>query len=266
MSALSRAETMELLETGKYSDFTIRCGSVSFSVHKNIIAPRSEFFHKAVNSGFKESIEDEITLKETAPFTVAMVIVYLYLCDDAMTCEAAYIETAAYSVYDQYFLQAAGTGESNETPVRLEHFTDLYLLADRLMLDELREIADKGVGQILADAWDKWGNSTKADDNFETLEQHIEQAYEKLPIEDTKLRPNLTVWILTQRSVARIICSEVGEPFDEGEERLIDLVDRHDENGSLFTKLAVRRAHDGGFHTLSTINHEALRRAQHRWR
>ncbi|KAJ6191082.1 hypothetical protein N7519_001103 [Penicillium mononematosum] len=48
----------------KYSDLTIVCGDKEYAVHKCIVCPRSDFFAKACDGGFEESVTNRVVLEE----------------------------------------------------------------------------------------------------------------------------------------------------------------------------------------------------------
>jgi len=76
MSALAT-----LLEQGKYSDLTIKCGPRRYAVHRAIICSRSGFFDGAVSHPFRESITGEIDLSEDEPEAVEHMVNYFYHLD-----------------------------------------------------------------------------------------------------------------------------------------------------------------------------------------
>lgn len=47
-----------LLESGKYSDLTLKCGSRNWKAHKSVLCIQSDFFAKACDGGFKVSSLD----------------------------------------------------------------------------------------------------------------------------------------------------------------------------------------------------------------
>ncbi|KAI7153323.1 hypothetical protein KC349_g8457 [Hortaea werneckii] len=85
----------KLLDTGEYSDLTIKCGLRTFKVHKAIVCARSEYFAAACKpDAFKEGATGSIELQSTAdpnaakddpslddPAAVKLMIDFLYLHD-----------------------------------------------------------------------------------------------------------------------------------------------------------------------------------------
>lgn len=53
-----------LLEAGKYSDLTIKCGERKFAVHRALICSRSGFFDGACSNAFREAQSGLIDLSE----------------------------------------------------------------------------------------------------------------------------------------------------------------------------------------------------------
>ena len=67
------------LDSAKFTDYAIKCGQYTFKVHRITISCRSEYFEKACYIvGYRESIEDCITLTEGEPVLVARMLLYMY--------------------------------------------------------------------------------------------------------------------------------------------------------------------------------------------
>ncbi|KAJ6256853.1 hypothetical protein Dda_8722 [Drechslerella dactyloides] len=68
----------KLLESGKYSDFKIKCGSKEWLVHRAIICPQSEFFTRICDSNFKEGVNSELDLSADDPDHIEQMLHFLY--------------------------------------------------------------------------------------------------------------------------------------------------------------------------------------------
>ncbi|KAI7550828.1 hypothetical protein KC331_g2932 [Hortaea werneckii] len=95
----SNEALQKLLDTGEYSDLTIKCGLRAFKVHKAIVCARSEYFAAASKPGaFKEGATGTIELLSTVdpnaakddpsfddPAAVKLMTDFLYLHDYPLT-------------------------------------------------------------------------------------------------------------------------------------------------------------------------------------
>ena len=68
----------KLLDDPETSDFTLKCGSKSFKVHKTILVARSDVFRAMFLSGMKEAIEGEAVITDVDDKTLEEVLYYLY--------------------------------------------------------------------------------------------------------------------------------------------------------------------------------------------
>ncbi|KAL8902723.1 MAG: hypothetical protein Q9207_004435 [Kuettlingeria erythrocarpa] len=70
-----------LLDSGEYSDLTIKCSDQEFRVHRMFVLPASKVFTAACRRGFKEAHDGIIDLSDHDLDTVKRVISYLYTAD-----------------------------------------------------------------------------------------------------------------------------------------------------------------------------------------
>jgi len=73
LKKLKKAASFENL-----SDFTIICGDESFPCHKVILASRSEVFEAMFNKETEEKIENQVTVKDSKPIIVKVMLDYVY--------------------------------------------------------------------------------------------------------------------------------------------------------------------------------------------
>ncbi|KAF3909312.1 hypothetical protein ABW20_dc0109052 [Dactylellina cionopaga] len=71
----------KLLRDPKFSDLTVLVGAkspVEFKLHRAILAERSTYFNKILNSAFLESKTNEIRLPEIKPSVFTLIVRYMY--------------------------------------------------------------------------------------------------------------------------------------------------------------------------------------------
>ena len=67
-----------LLEDPETADFTLKCGSKSFKVHKGILGARSKVFRAMFLSGMKEALDGEAVITDSDEKTLEEILHYLY--------------------------------------------------------------------------------------------------------------------------------------------------------------------------------------------
>ena len=86
----------KILLDPKTSDFTLKCGSRTFKVHKAILGARSAVFRAMFQSGMKEVVDGEAIIEDIDEKTLERILLYLYSgitslvdCDILALCKAA---------------------------------------------------------------------------------------------------------------------------------------------------------------------------------
>ncbi|KAI9665419.1 MAG: hypothetical protein M1831_001858 [Alyxoria varia] len=119
-----------LWNNDEYCDFTIICGSggeYKKRVHRAVICTRSEWFKNACESDFEEGQICELELSEDYPAVVHALLEFLYLAD-----------------------------YSSETHIGLSNpvfHAEVYGIAERILLDPLKELVIKKMKSSLMDDW-----------------------------------------------------------------------------------------------------------------
>lgn len=145
-SGFNRDQAIDLLTTGKYSDFSIHCESTTFKFHKFMLSANCDFFKAAIDGGFKEGLDNEITIRETTPWAVAVAINHIYTADTEVP----------YSLHKIW--PHLPDFESMSEIEKLERSVDVYILTDRFMLDSLNEGLANHIFEMVTDTdgkeWD----------------------------------------------------------------------------------------------------------------
>lgn len=96
----------KLFNNGKSSDFVLKCGEKSFSVHKTVLSARSDFFEGMFRSNMKEANDGIGKIEDLEPEILELVLRYMY------------------------------TGEIPELSMKSLH--DVYAAADRFAVESLQ--------------------------------------------------------------------------------------------------------------------------------
>lgn len=93
-----------------------------YAVHKNLICASSEFFNRMFNGNFTEAKEGALELPEESPVVFNLFYDWLYTGRVAKGLSAYYEKKEESCFVDDFWIKA-------------------YLMADRLLIDKLRELA-----------------------------------------------------------------------------------------------------------------------------
>ncbi|KAI1125925.1 BTB/POZ protein [Nemania abortiva] len=122
----------ELLETGKFSDITVKCGKRTWNLHRAILTSRCKYFRAALeNDKFKEAQDKVIEIHDQDPDQVDWVIRFIYT--EYETCE------------DSGDLEKL----INDDATAMDTCVDLFMIADYFALDALCERASDVLARFL---------------------------------------------------------------------------------------------------------------------
>jgi hypothetical protein len=132
----------KLLETGKFSDLTIKCRGESFKVHKAVVCSRSPFFMKACDSNFQEASSGVITLDDDHPEAVKRMISFFYTLD-----------------YDNGITDSSVSGGTKEGPAATEQSVlsccgvREYAIAEKYDIKDLKAFAQSRFSTWVKSNW-----------------------------------------------------------------------------------------------------------------
>lgn len=114
----------QMLQTGAYSDITIKCGGSEFKCHRNIVCIQSNVFAAAFDGEFKESKEAMMKLED----------------DD---------EGAVRKMMEFFYKEDYTVGGSHTLDLLKEHFS-VYIVADKYAIEPLKSLAHSRITSLLS--------------------------------------------------------------------------------------------------------------------
>lgn len=156
MAGVSPGLYLELLTTGKYSDFIIDCQGYEFRVHRSVVCTASWVLDKACDGSFRvrlfallrydvltavqEANEGRINLSEDDPAILARVILYLYTNDyEAETLPAYFTRMTQNPECQTASATSSARGENPDVSSNaLNIHVLVYKVADMLGIEQLR--------------------------------------------------------------------------------------------------------------------------------
>lgn len=116
-----RDEGPRMLRDTKSTDFTIKCTGMAWGLpaHKLILSTSSPFFRAVIEDGFMESKENAVTIGESKPQSIAVVVASMY---------TSQLELDVSKIWptDSFTNSCSNLGSPSQV-------LEVYLLADRLM-------------------------------------------------------------------------------------------------------------------------------------
>jgi hypothetical protein len=205
----------ELLTSGRLSDFTIHCGDKAFKVHRMQIYSRSDYFKFIIDGEFQESLENAVTLEETNPPAVAMLLLIMYAGKSGLFLDKV------YKVWQDLRPGTTNTVSHTIENITEEHFAtelrtlvDVYVLSDRLMVDHVQAPLAQHILRLI-----DYDYFTKRQDTAPRLTVYtaplLDYIYAHTTADDTLLRQQLTVMCMRNRHRLSDSLSKVIESHEQ---------------------------------------------------
>lgn len=133
-------EMAHSLGTGRFSDFTIKCGPHRFRVHRVILVAKSTFFRGLITNGFLESSTSTVDLTEEDVGLVARLLIYIYTEKSHISGFEAFPHKIGNHIFnlvpDKYELEAEA-GWASKAILHLK----MYTIADKFGVPGLSTIS-----------------------------------------------------------------------------------------------------------------------------
>ena len=135
-------DMLNILDDHETSDFTLKCGSRSFKVHKAILGARSAVFRAMFQSGMREAVDGEAVIEDIDEKTLMKIIIYIYSgmfyidedCDILALCKAA-------DMYQLHLLIDLITDELPALKLKPGDLADIFIAAEMINRKKMYEFA-----------------------------------------------------------------------------------------------------------------------------
>ncbi|TVY83176.1 BTB/POZ and MATH domain-containing protein [Lachnellula suecica] len=141
------ARNTELLESGKYSDFTLRCGNKVFHLHKSVVYWASKYFEAALDGQFTQGNTGHLTIEDAEPEMVARMLDFIYTGAYPDGSDLAKNTTTSEATTTT---NTPATTKDSGAP--LLH-ASLYILGDKYEIQSLKDFAVSKYADAVAIEW-----------------------------------------------------------------------------------------------------------------
>ncbi|PQE31545.1 BTB POZ domain-containing protein [Rutstroemia sp. NJR-2017a WRK4] len=194
MSTMSEVLATRMLESGRYSDLTIKCGGKVFRVHRNVVCLQSRPLAAHVDGVFLEAVSGEINLPDDHPAIFERLIKFLYTGDFNATpspnevvaeeqlgnCvkETSSLGSSHALGSDPGFVAEDVGSETVDTPLdRLTICTRIFVMAEKYDISALKTLAKTKFEALVPYDW-----------NTSALSESLRLMYDGLPDSDRLLK------------------------------------------------------------------------------
>ena len=214
-----------------------------------MITSSCEFFKRAIDGGFQESHENQITLEETTAFAVAIVILHLY----TGSADLQFLTSTIQDVFAEDF-----DAEDSKHGDTVEGLLEVYLLADRIMLEDLQQKVDKRVGSLLETVRKEMFKEVASTEIFDKYIGCVQNIYEQLPDTDCLTRTNLTTFLVTDPGMDHNTWDKDDKYDTRKFERLLVLATEQDPVGVTVGKSLIRLLRQGNINLEINENEQTV--------
>ncbi|KAI5867909.1 hypothetical protein GGS23DRAFT_1228 [Durotheca rogersii] len=212
-----------LLQTGRYSDFSIQCGGRQFNVHRAIVCTQSPFFDVACSRGLDGINDGVVHLPGEDPAILEKVLQFLYsgYYSDDKYPENIYTEAAAVPWPDPAGdghndgSGARYTSETLQNPVGLLTSLRVYLMAAKFDMPALQKLSRR---RFVSTARDHW-------DHYEQFPSLVEELFDRTMPGDS-LRDYVCSLIASQYSTNAKVRAKMRPTMERYNELSIGILDQ----------------------------------------
>ncbi|PQE06300.1 BTB POZ domain protein [Rutstroemia sp. NJR-2017a BBW] len=159
-----------MLESGRYSDLTIKCGGKVFRVHRNVVCLQSKPLAAHVDGVFLEAVTGEINLPDDHPAILERLIKFLYTGDFDATPSPSEVVAEEPS-------GEVGSETVNGSLDTLTICTRIFVMAEKYDIPALKTLAKTKFEAAVSSDW-----------NTSALSESLRLMYDGLPDSDRLLK------------------------------------------------------------------------------